>query len=165
MLLLPLMAILLMGSALACSCIAPVSIEESFNNSDMVFAGVVNNINDGNDYDPRSVYFTVDTYWKKDSDNKGSNSAMKGPTIIHTGRDSAMCGFEFEEGKKYLVYATRNDDGDLTTSLCSRTISFDQASEDLAFLGVGTDVSNEPTSQPNESWFSRIIIFFRNLFR
>jgi len=54
---------------------------------------------------------------------------------IFTGRGSSDCGFTFETGQRYLVYADRYKDK-LITSTCMRTKPYNEASEDIAYLGT-----------------------------
>ncbi len=67
-----------------------------------------------------------------------------------TASNSAACGYTFEIGQHYLVYAGQ-DDASLTVSLCSRTARMDDASEDRQLLGSGVipvdvaDDADEPT--------------------
>lgn len=59
-------------------------------------------------------------------------SGVDGATVdIATGMGGGDCGFDFEVGKSYFVYARRMEDGSLSTSICSRTRSLDQAAADL----------------------------------
>ena len=71
---------------------------------------------------------------------------------VRTAGSSAACGFPFEEGKSYLVYARlAEEDGVQPVSLCSRTGLIENAHEDLAFLGAGVTPVNPtvgPGSQP-----------------
>jgi hypothetical protein len=54
------------------------------------------------------------------------NRSWKGPALpemmIRTAQNSAMCGFNFEVGKTYIVYAV-GANADLRTNLCTRTSS------------------------------------------
>jgi hypothetical protein len=45
------------------------------------------------------------------------------------------CGFAFEVGERYLVYAYSDGDTGYTTTYCSRTVQLAAAAEDLAALG------------------------------
>ncbi len=74
------------------------------------------------------VEFAVDEVWK------GEPTAN---AEIRTHADEATCGYPFEEGVAYLVYAGRSEDA-LTTGLCSRTSPVEAADEDLEGLGAGT---------------------------
>ena len=44
------------------------------------------------------------------------------------------CGYPFQRGEKYVVYARKNTDGTLVTNICSRTTPEDRAEADLAYL-------------------------------
>jgi hypothetical protein len=59
---------------------------------------------------------------------------VTGPIVeIRTGRGGGDCGFGFDRGREYLVYAGMRL-GRLTTSICSRTAAIGAARSDLAFL-------------------------------
>ncbi len=68
-------------------------------------------------------------------------SVWKGPAlstlVVSTARETASCGYPFEVGQEYLVYARGTWDA-LEVSLCSRTRTLSTAGEDLAALGPGT---------------------------
>jgi hypothetical protein len=51
-----------------------------------------------------------------------------------TGYSGADCGYPFQMGESYLVYAHRSPTGELSTSICSRTRPAANASDDLAYL-------------------------------
>lgn len=53
---------------------------------------------------------------------------------METGLGGGDCGFGFERGEKYIVYAYKKPDGRLGTGSCSRTRTFASADEDLKFL-------------------------------
>jgi hypothetical protein len=55
---------------------------------------------------------------------------------VRTAGDSAACGIAFEVGTSWLVYAD-DENGVLSTGLCSRTARIEEAEEDLAALGAG----------------------------
>ena len=57
---------------------------------------------------------------------------MSQVTVV-TGYGSADCGYPFEMGQSYLIYAHRTPDGQLLTSICSRTRPLRDAGEDLAY--------------------------------
>jgi len=74
---------------------------------------------------------------------------------ISTGRGGGDCGVTFQTGTRYLVYAYRYKN-QLTTSICTRTKTFDKAAEDVAFLGTlssaapGVTISGSLTYHPDE---------------
>lgn len=54
-----------------------------------------------------------------------------------TRASSAACGRSLVTGRRYLLYAGRDKDGNLVDSLCSRTRLMSAADEDLVALGPG----------------------------
>jgi len=79
--------------------------------------------------DPVTVSFQVDEVWKGE---------VAVDQQLTTAVEGASCGFSFSEGKEYVVYARDGGaDGGLNVSLCSRTRTVAEASEDLAALGKG----------------------------
>ena len=72
------------------------------------------------------VKFRVDKSWK--------GNVSKQMTIT-TGADSAMCGYNFEVGKSYLIYAQGSDTSSLQTNICTRTAQYAAAKADIKVLG------------------------------
>lgn len=56
--------------------------------------------------------------------------------MLRTADSGPMCGYPFEQGRDYLVYAY-GDPEHLDTGLCGRTQPFEAAFSDLAYLGPG----------------------------
>ena len=115
----------------ACSCIVPDSQLDLLEISDAVFLGRVLDIDrkfEGYGY---SVKFEVEKYWKGIFENN---------VIIGTGFGGGDCGYRFENGEDYLVYAY--GDNTLSTNSCSRTKLLASAQDDLRELGEG----NLPTN-------------------
>lgn len=109
--------------ALACTCAPPPPPAQARDAADSVFSGTVLSITPGKN--GLDVKIQVDRSWK---------SARCGTVVVQTPPDSAMCGYSFEVGKSYLIYADL-EKGKLSTSLCSRTRTVEEAGEDLAALG------------------------------
>ncbi|MBP1994394.1 hypothetical protein [Paenibacillus eucommiae] len=129
------MAIFSPAPAYACSCAMPQTVEAQFNHSEAVFAGRVIEVKEDRSLGGRiskSALFELSQIWKG-----GSESQL----IIQTGSGGGDCGYNFEEGKDYLVYAhpstMYSDKEALVTIICDRTNVIDQAQEDLAILGKG----------------------------
>lgn len=108
------------GKSFACSCQAspdPLKkqIRGALSYSQAVFSGEVIEIKEST-IDKYSVLvkFKVTQIWKG---NFGQE------ITITTPKDSAMCGYNFETGRKYLVYANGSKENLLTTN-CSRTSTF-----------------------------------------
>jgi hypothetical protein len=64
---------------------------------------------------------------------------------VTTASETAACGFPFEKGQSYLVYADKGEQG-YTVSLCSRTRPMAEAAEDLAALGGGVTPVEVPAA-------------------
>jgi hypothetical protein len=57
-----------------------------------------------------------------------------GRVKVLTGMGDSDCGFDFEKGKDYLVFAERVADGTLFTSICSGTASLEDSGPDVRYL-------------------------------
>lgn len=119
----------------ACSCVQPLTVEAEFSRSEAVFAGRVLEVKENRNLSgsvTKSALFEIRQIWKG-----GSESQI----IIQTGGGGGDCGYHFEEGKEYLVYAHRStmygDEEQLVTIICDRTKVLAQAQVDLAILGEG----------------------------
>lgn len=91
-----------------------------------------------------AVRFSVTRRWKGVSTEE---------VVVRTARDSAGCGYAFEVGEDYVVYASAEEAGALSTGLCDRTARVADASEDLEALGTGevpVDVDDESTPPATE---------------
>jgi hypothetical protein len=117
----------------ACSCIPPGAVKEEIKTTDSVFSGKVTGVSKFRG--GWKVKFRVEKTWK--------GGAAKTITLV-TAQDSAMCGYNFKAGKKYLIYAKRDDKNKLSVSLCSRTAELSKASEDVKILD---ELKNEKTSK------------------
>ncbi|WLD94311.1 hypothetical protein [Alkalihalobacillus sp. AL-G] len=129
----------------ACSCAETNSVADELNRSDVVFSGNVVNVDRGGGFfgpNRKSVKFKVSKTWK---------GTKQKSIIITTGFGGGDCGFEFEAGKEYLVYAIHSStyDGKLTTGICDRTTELSAAAEDLIILGEGDEptIESKPESK------------------
>lgn len=128
----------------ACSCIPRRSVAESMESAHLVFLGTVERIDDRHagwrsawlsvrkfigaepkfseaDAHGFKITFRVTTIWK---------GPAKRTMSIFTGRGGGDCGYKFEIGKTYLVYAHCGDY--CYTGICMRTTQ--STKEDLAIL-------------------------------
>ena len=113
----------------ACSCSLETGnksikekVKEAHKDSTAVFVGEVIDIIQKPDVYSVEVKFKIEKSW--------DNKSLKEVTIF-TGRGGGDCGYKFEVGKKYLVYAYGNKE--LATNICTRT-SPAESNEDIAFL-------------------------------
>src|SRR5437879_6296609 len=95
----------------ACSCPGPPPPKKALELSTAVFLGEAVKVEvEG---ETRTVTFKVDRWWKG-GDKQEVDAA--------THKSGATCGYGFEKGKKYLVYAREEEkQKTLQVSLCSRT--------------------------------------------
>lgn len=77
---------------------------------------------------------------------------------LYTGSGGSDCGFSFEQGQRYLVYASAVGtdippayfpEGTLVTGICSRTAPIAQVANDFIALGPGTPVAQMLPTLPN----------------
>jgi hypothetical protein len=143
-------------STCACSCVAPGPPDEELTNSTAVFTGKVVGLSKPIDFgpissaDPIKITFQVYEAWK------GSVSLT---TTITTSRSSASCGYTFEKGGEYIVYAYGSENN-LAVSLCSRTRPLDAAADDLEVLGVGTaPIADSSTRTQISVYFQGPVLF------
>jgi hypothetical protein len=135
--------------AYACSCIQPEPPVEAMTKSAAVFAGRVIDIDAPavmtNTLDQNKITFNASKAWK---------GVDKNPVYVYSSGSSASCGYEFEVGKEYLVYAYE-EDGNLATGLCTRTALLADAAEDLVALGAGEIIepsTNAPEGANNDTY-------------
>ncbi len=113
----------------ACSC-APAGdaalktqVTEAYKKSSNVFSGEVIEITKGSAAFTAKVKFKIDKSWKK---------KIFGELTVITATDSALCGYFFEVGKKYVVY-TYGENSNSRTDICTRTALL-KSSKDVAIL-------------------------------
>jgi hypothetical protein len=53
---------------------------------------------------------------------------------LRTGLGGGDCGFRFEVGKRYLIYALADESGELSTNICSGTALLEESQSNLAYL-------------------------------
>jgi len=135
---------------LACTCAMPSDPATAREQATAVFQGRVIAINPevtAAGYRYQRVAFQVDTNWK---------GSVARETIVYTGSGGGDCGYPFQVGTGYLVYAFATHAsgpsqdlpaGALATGSCNRTRPLAEAGDDPAALGPGTSVVD--TSLPN----------------
>lgn len=81
-------------------------------------------------------------------------------SALYTGQGGGDCGYTFEVGESYLIYAHRPPTGELTTGICSRTRPTTAAADDLAYLrgpatkpsGLGSIQGTAKYPDPRQEW-------------
>ena len=132
-------------TAMACSCMESGTPCESFGKAAAVFVGTVTGVHEHDPFKGKDLAerrklsdsgvsdWTVMAY--KFSVEQAYLGVTDSEIEIFTGRGMGDCGFRFETGQRYIVYANRYKDK-LSTSICTRTMPFSRATEDIAFLGT-----------------------------
>ena len=106
-----------------------------FADADVVFSGLVTKITPDERKYRQTISFNVEKPFK----------GVSG-TVVELVDIRTSCSVDFKEGKKYLVYAYRTEDGkELHTHYCTRTTELSEANDDLVYL---TSLSQKP--QPTE---------------
>lgn len=116
-------------AAYACSCAPPPAPLLAMQTAAAVFAGTVLAVEEpgGGGMEVPRATFDVARVWKGPREDRISIAAAP---------DAPLCGYTFERGREYLVYAYSTDTG-LATNICTRTRTLVDAQEDLAALGAG----------------------------
>lgn len=142
--------------ALACSCVMPPTVQAAVTDADAVFLGTVLSVTPVNQTASGGIYslnpisnevvFSVSSAWK---------GVLRPEVKVHTGTGGGDCGYLFNTGNTYLVYAYSSHPGSpvffignlrveiplgtqqFGTSICTRTVPLTQAAQDLAQLGPG----------------------------
>lgn len=90
-----------------------------------VFAARAVKVERGSHPTERRIRFQMIERWRGTVPDTG--------TVTVFTRSLSHCGYPFKEGREYLIYGTRSEDGRLTTSSCSRTAPLERAAEDLNY--------------------------------
>ena len=78
------------------------------------------------------VKFRVKSTWK---------GRLTKRVSVSTGRGHGDCGYQFEVGQSYLVYAYGSDENSLSTNICQRTARLSESAADIKLLGKGKPLS------------------------
>jgi len=120
--------------AYACSCVLrgnePLKqqVNRAKKDSSAVFSGKVLEVIKKPENFQVVVKLRVENLWK--------GNLSKEVTVL-TGSDSALCGYQFEVGQSYLIYASGADVNNLQTNICTRTANLSAAKADIKILGKG----------------------------
>jgi hypothetical protein len=151
------------ATALACSCAHPPPPEPNAtinpvarvpDKDEVVFEGTVTNAQlKGSLFDTKpGELFSADLdqdspYMLVTFNVSRSYAGQQGKTVeLKTGMGGGDCGYPFEVGKQYLVYAWKDESGKLSTGICSGTGLLEERKADLAALrgepAVSPDADN-----------------------
>ena len=135
---------ILLSIVMPCDCAPPPSPKEAYEMADAVFSGEVINIVE--DWDNLLKEISIDVYdvWKGSIDNQ---------IVILTGIDDGICGYNFQEGLEYLIYANISGQN-LWTNICTRTTLLEDAEEDLEYLNQLLPCDNDYTEYDGECYYN-----------
>jgi hypothetical protein len=132
------------STASSCTCFPKPSVEEALSQSTAVFVGRVmtwryakTEVSPGINASAYSYVFEVKRLYK---------GALSSEVALLTGNGHADCGYPFEVGEEYLVYAYGNKV--LGTNVCTRTTRISRADKDLAKLGVPRTIFLQVSTVP-----------------
>ncbi len=112
--------------AFACSCFSYENSNERFqayfDNADLVIQGIPMEYAEE---DTRMYNVSVEKVWKGRADAYMS---------VVTAIDSATCGIELRKNERYIIFASKGDDGMYDTGLCSGTIATADGTEIIEWL-------------------------------
>jgi len=137
-------------TALGCKCIAPppglkdahALAEWKAQRVDVVFEGTVDGARlesplldaSAGELIPANLEAGTPTIIVSFSANQWYRGLQQDHVEIETGLGGGDCGFPFEVGKQYLVYAYREESGRLSTGICTATDLLDESKLNLASL-------------------------------
>lgn len=125
------------GEVFACTCMHLGSfqkpdqkmIDTKRDNANAVFSGkvtkIVSSASKGTTITSLKVYIKVIKAWK---------GVTTENVVVSTAKGSNFCGFPFKVNEEYLVYSYGKKN-DLSTDICSRTTTLENAAKDIEFLG------------------------------
>jgi hypothetical protein len=120
---------------LGCTCDLPIpkrslkqQVNKAWKSSNAVFSGRVLEITKQPQNFYVSVRLLVVDSWKGN---------LSKEITITTGLGNGDCGYPFEVGESYLIYANGSDENKLSTGICHRTNNLLENSQDLKILGKG----------------------------
>ena len=138
--------------ALACSCMGPIPVCSTFWRTSALFLGHVVQIEHVYDKPPEANVIGPGQYIVHFDVTESYRGAAGRQTVIHTADQGSMCGFEFKQGRDYLVYASAAPNGDLSTSHCTGTHEVVNRADDADIQWIEA----LPKAPPGASVYGRI---------
>ena len=115
----------------ACSCFPSGPPCEAAGQADAVFVGTVRSMREPQVVDGKLTdYFVVVTF----DVERSFRGAVSRQAHVITGLGAGDCGYRFESGRKYIVYARQAAWGRYSTGICSRTRPVERADDDLRYF-------------------------------
>ena len=127
------------AAAATCACAEPLTVSKAKDRAEAIFVGTV--VESHREMTAQGfewrVRLRVEQTWKGAADDE---------IVIYTLGD---CAITFEPGKKYLVFARRQDGrGRLVTDACMKTAPLDASADDVQRLGRSKERAATATTTP-----------------
>lgn len=129
--------LLIPAAAFPCSCVPSRSPCSMIGTAEVVFVGTVTAVEGGGGRDGSGT-----VRFRFEIDKAIQNTDVKTADVLTPG-DTAACGFPFQMGRKYLVYASGRG-GVYSVSLCSRTGPLEERRDDLELLREAAEGTLRP---------------------
>jgi|SRR3989344_4581900 len=165
-----LMLFLLIGIASACSCVYLENTKAKLDNAAYVFSGEVTNIDISENKMQQVTVRIINSY-------KPSSFPEPVNLMIYAVRDSGSeCGYNFQVGEKYLIYAYLDEETNrFTTNLCMGNSQLSKAEKEIKELNnitnstsnnqePNTNNQNNNQNQEEQNIFSKIFSWLKSLF-
>lgn len=136
----------------SCSCVPPPPPAQALEDAAAVLMGKVISIDDGPGPYLVTATLQVSRIWKGEK-----KFLLKIVTASDLG---AMCGFYFQVGKSYVIYAYKNHDGQLETNICTRSAPMDRAAADLLYLSSLPGAANDSACCGSKNIFAGDLYLF-----
>ncbi|MDZ4290177.1 MAG: hypothetical protein U0984_19580 [Prosthecobacter sp.] len=128
------------GSVSACSCSTSAPPLKAMARTDCVFTGKVTMLKEIENPVRLAATITV---------TKRLKGEMPDTVLVTTGFGGGDCGFPFEQGESYLIYAQRQKDGILYTNICMRTGFLKDAATEILELEGRLPKLRHPSTPPS----------------
>lgn len=138
------------GPAFGCKCVSPPPdvktardlVQWHAKGSDAIFEGMVQRVELKWQLTESPVGGLVSTDFEQDPPvlqvtfdvSRPYKGVERKDLVLTTGIGGGDCGYDFEIGVQYLVFAYRDDSGHLSTGICSGTELLEESQSDLSYL-------------------------------
>lgn len=117
----------------ACTCMGESSVKDEIEESEAIFVGIILNSEELRKYDTlasKRIAYSIRMRYSLLVETVYKGKLTSDTVYIYTGSGMGDCGFNFETGSKYIVYAQHHDSEDIKnnsfyTTVCYRTRLFE----------------------------------------
>ena len=149
LLIIPIFVLLGSATAYGCTCENKPALDESYNKASLIFVGQVK----AKAHHPLRED-KIEFRFAVTRKIKGFEEVNGNTVFVYTPRDHEYCGYKFQEGQDYLVYADGTP-ANFNTTACTRTDVLDKSLLDVQKLirmsGAIPDQKGEDSGSPTTS--------------